>query len=449
MFKIPPGLSAFDEQILRDSLRYQDMLDEAERALGPRGAEALLALQAEQELIGKLAHPEMELIEQYRDLTSGVAAQRHAFDAAIGSCAKRMVDLQKELERADGFAGTDSLARAAERLAMESPMEALRRAAESSPAWDLAGAARMYDTFGSIAKEQAMLEATFGSSIRAVSSHLSVEATIIAAMRIEQPWIDVADPARSFAAFGALSEIGRAIQGLRIGDFESSAHLSGLLGDWTPPSDFALWDEAQRLATYYEAGIDPRLFDIPASAFEDAARAAGIVQPAPEIRRACEQGEKREARVRKVSITYKVSVSQDAQAQVNSVELMLREELGWRAATKHGPGWMKKFIHGNVLAELKERQGKARVGKSDSLLDFATFGELVQVIQRSDLWESAFSDVTMTREELRVSVERLVELRNAVGHVRRLDPIEFIWVFAEATRLQRAFGIPPFTAEDE
>jgi len=27
--------------------------------------------------------------------------------------------------------------------------------------------------------------------------------------------------------------------------------------------------------------------------------------------------------------------------------------------------------------------------------------------------------------------------------------LEFIWVFSEATRLQRAFGIPPFTAEEE
>lgn len=448
MFKLPPGTSAFHEQVLRDARRYEEMVTEAERALGLGGLEALQAYHAEAELVGSLSHPEAQLIEDYRKLTSVTEAQRE-LEKSIARDAGS-IDLSRELARAEGFAGVHSLTRAAERLALESPVEALRRAAE--PAWsDIACTTRMYDTFASIAKEQSALEASLADSLRYVSPARSADAALAAAMKIEKPWIDVMDPARSFRAFGALSEIGDAIKALRLDDLQTATHLRSLLGTWTPPADFALWDEAQRLATYFDAGIDPRLFDIPADAFEEAAWAAGIVQPAPEIHpERTDQGKpaKPSAR-RRISITYQVSISQDAQAQVNSIELMLREELAWRAATKHGPGWKKKFIHGNVFTELKERQAGARVGKSEELLDFTTFGELIQVIQRKDMWESCFGDVPMSREEFRVSVERLVELRNAVGHVRRLDPVEFIWVFAEATRLQQAFGIPPFTAEDD
>lgn len=434
MRKLPPdlpGMSEFERRILEDALMF-------DKALGPRGLDALQAYHAEQDLIEKLAHPERDLVEQHLQHMSGASIQHEAMKAAAGPG----FELDRALRQPENLTGAVALQRAAEGLVGElSGAEALRRAA-AQPTWRELEVARQYETFDSIAKQHSAIESIWKAALGRADSLEDMTR----AMKINQPWIDAIEPARSFAAYGALSEIGRAIKSLEVEDPLSSQRLSTLLGSWTPPEGFAQWDESQRLAAYRDADIDMRIFDIPRPAFEDVAREAGIVQPAPEIKG--EPTEPAKPKVSRVSIPFQGSINLDAHAQVQSVELMLRHELGWRAATKHGPKWMKTFIHGSVLAELKVRQTGARVGKSPSLLDFTTFGELIQVIQRKDLWESAFSDLPLTREEFRVSVERLMEARNAVDHGRELDPWEFISVFAEATRLQRAFGIPPFTAEE-
>jgi hypothetical protein len=451
-FRLPPslpGLGALEEEVLKTALRDAELHEQMEKSLGfGGGMEAVRKLQEEHTLINNLARPEAQIIKEYQDSISGRTAREELLSAAAGGTA--VSHLYDALERSS--TGADALGAMADRLAQESTgVEAIRRAAGMTGhnSLDLAGAAHFYGTFGSMALRQSELEASLAHAI----SGRALDSAIAAAMRIEKPWIDSLAPERSFQAFGALSQIGRAIEALRIGDFSSAARLNDLLGTWSPPESFATWEAAARMATYADAGIDMRLFDIPAQAFDDVARAAGIVQPAPEIAPTAPDethaDDKPGITVRKVTISYHGTTGNDAHAQVQSVELLLRYELGWRAPTKYGGTWMKTFVHGNVLAEVKQRQADARLAKSPSLLDYMTFGELVQVIQRKDLWDNAFSDVTMTREEFRVAVERIIELRNAIDHGRQLDAVEFIWVFAEATRLQRAFGLPAFPAEEE
>lgn len=64
----------------------------------------------------------------------------------------------------------------------------------------------------------------------------------------------------------------------------------------------------------------------------------------------------------------------------------------------------------------------------------------------SVIWEGVFSDIGITREEFAITTGRLMEIRNPVDHGRKLNPLEFIRCYSEATRLQVAFGIPPFSA---
>lgn len=448
------ALTRFQEQIFRDALRYQDMVDEYSKAVDALGGPAMLEALHWQNSVQEgedLRRTELKIAQEVRDLASGFPPHREAMEAALGKTT--LHGLQGELL---DLTGPHPLHGAAERLAWESTgVEALRLAAASREptVLQLAREAECYRTFDVLAREGVALEGTFACSFKDLDRHFGMNETMKAALAIEKPWIDALQPNHSFVAFAKLSEIGSAIAGLRLNDIASNEHLRSLMGTWTPPDNFGLWDEAQRAAAFYASGVDRRIFDIPDWAFEDVARAAGIVQPAPEITPKKKKAKAKaakdpttQAKTGKVSVPFVGTTTLDAHAQVQSAELMIRDELAWRAPTKFGPKWKKTYIHGNVLAELRARQANSRVGKSDSLMDYLTFGELVQIVMRKEIWEGAFSDIGMTREEFTIATGRLMEIRNAVDHGRKLNPVEFIWCFSEATRLQVAFGIFPFSA---
>jgi hypothetical protein len=88
------------------------------------------------------------------------------------------------------------------------------------------------------------------------------------------------------------------------------------------------------------------------------------------------------------------------------------------------------------------RQAEARVGQSTNLLDFSTFGELRDVLLRGDVWDSYFAaDVKMSKDEIAIALERLMDIRHAVDHARTLSREHFIWCFAEVGRVMQAFGV--------
>src|SRR3954471_19637270 len=80
MFKIPTditGPSRLQENMLQETLRYQELI---EQALGYRADKFLQPYLDEQELFKKLAHPELDLIEAHRNLMSGAAADQKAME---------------------------------------------------------------------------------------------------------------------------------------------------------------------------------------------------------------------------------------------------------------------------------------------------------------------------------------------------------------------------------
>jgi hypothetical protein len=199
---------------------------------------------------------ERQIIEDHRRLMSGeVFAEQARRIAERGSLAA------EALRIAQGYGGREELLRMAESMKAHSLAEAIEKVAAGGSAalaiqhaaeeLQFAEAARVADRFTTLDKliqEQADWAATFEQA-----SGLSGSAAIasaIAAMGIREPWIELVAPERALAGFGRLSEIGRAIAGMRDDYLSSSARLDELLGRWAPPPEFAMWDTARRRAEY-------------------------------------------------------------------------------------------------------------------------------------------------------------------------------------------------------
>lgn len=429
--KLPPdlpGFSSLERRILEDALRQQEMID---RAFGPAAA-ALRIHQAEKELIGRLARPEVELLLKQQASLDAIINPARELDRVVRPELGCMLEQQAALDSAI------SPARALEKAIYDHASGAFHgaaeRALERSAIGDIERAAKGYGTFGALESEIVKLHAAW-------DRHAG-PGEIERAMRIAQPWIDVTDPSRSFAAFGHATEIGNAIASAQ----ESVRGLEHLLGAWSPPSGFAFWNEARRLGAYADAGVDMRIFDIPQAAFREIAREVGIVQAPPRSPAQRPAPKKSKQRGPAVVIPCRVSMDIEAHAQVQAVELMLRFELESRAGRVFGENWMKKCVHGAVLSEWRQRQATARMGRTSSLLALSTFGELIDVIQRKDVWKTAFGDLQISPDVFRVAVGDLIDARNAADHGRPLDQWEFSIAFAAATRVQRAFGMKPFKA---
>jgi hypothetical protein len=122
--------------------------------------------------------------------------------------------------------------------------------------------------------------------------------------------------------------------------------------------------------------------------------------------------------------------------------MLLRRELDARLSAQLGPNWHKHRVSEKVLPVWRSRQTEARVGKSACLLDFATFGELRDVMLRKDVWRECFDQkIEMTKVEMTTVLDRLMEIRHAADHGRPLTHREFIWCFAEVDRVMFAFGV--------
>jgi hypothetical protein len=423
-----PHLFSFERRMLEDAVRQQEMLD---RALGPSGLEALQAHHAQEKLMERL-NPELRLIRENQALLSGKAAHAVALEAALGPARS----LERVFNEGHALDGVTALHGAAERAALEGAgLNELRRAEQAViPYWhDIDRAARTYGTFSSLAKQNEALHLTWG--------HHAAMSDIERVLRIDKPWIDVMDPGRSFAAFGVLSEIGRAIQAMRDDDRARPQDFDRLLGAFLPPKDFAYWDDARRLDAYARGGVDMRIFDIPREAYGDVAREVGIIQPAPTIRPWRARYASASAKGHGVIIAYRGSIRLEARAQLKAVEMMLRGELTRRAHARYGPGWIEIIVPAPMLQMLRKRLARARFGKSPALLDHTLFSELSSLLQRKEVWPDFFGDVVITFEEFALLMADLIEVRNALFHHRPLDQWELSIAFAAATRLQCAFGV--------
>jgi hypothetical protein len=95
------------------------------------------------------------------------------------------------------------------------------------------------------------------------------------------PWLDAQNSIRSIGGFVELQRIGLSVRHLPAFDFALADRLRLDLGDWRVPIDWPrdiFTDVAARTAFYEKIGLDLRLTDFPAAAFEQGAALAGLIK---------------------------------------------------------------------------------------------------------------------------------------------------------------------------
>lgn len=258
-----------------------------------------------------------------------------------------------------------------------------------------------------IVRANRAFENSFTAALRGMSVGLPVESLWRNVSRIAEPWILLDDPYRSFEAFGALSEL-------------ANVHTAASSDDTV---------------------VDPRIDDLPAPAARPLGRAAGLKIHEVEARVNLAS-----PRTNGILLVGTGTWGHEAHVQIQGVEVMLRERLDQHMTGQIGPNWHKHRVSKSVLDTWRSRQAEARVGGSDNVLDFATFGELRDVVLRGDVWPVISAGIGMTKEEFAVLLDHLMEIRHAVDHGRPLLRRHFVWCFADVDRILQAFG---FETPDE
>ena len=128
---------------------------------------------------------------------------------------------------------------------------------------------------------------------------------------------------------------------------------------------------------------------------------------------------------------------------LSEVEQRLRHTIEKRLEELSGPNWIKKRIPETLRCRWKERQEEDRdAGRSVySLIHYADFMDLANVIGQSNNWAEAFEPIFKNREDFIISLRRLHPVRKSIAHSRPLDRFDILILVTEATRIFRALGI--------
>jgi hypothetical protein len=424
--------SSLQERLIQDVMAQQAMYDRLERSIGgPVMVDALRLHHQMSKIAEENKRVELAVIRDAQALTCGRAFAHEALEIA-----KEHRFAKQTREVFEAVSGGEALCRAAKRMEQEAGVEALWRTVGGLSSHfalaQLQKQASEVERFRDLSRGMTDLEGAFAAAVTRVSASLPVETLWLNVSAVTQPWILVDDPYRSFEAFGALSEIAQSTARLRA--FEGKFATGLELPVPSFPDDLAAY---KVLAPDDETEVDPRIDDLPVFAFGTLARAAGLT-----IHRVDTRVNSRAHKDLGILLVGTGSWATEAHGQVQAVEVMLRAQLDARMTALLGSNWYKQRVNKAVLAAWRSKQVEARVGCSESVLDFATFGELRDVLLRADVWDVGFAaDVKMTKEEFTVCLDRLMEIRHAVDHCRKLNRRHFVWSFSEVDRILQAFGI--------
>lgn len=122
------------------------------------------------------------------------------------------------------------------------------------------------------------------------------------------------------------------------------------------------------------------------------------------------------------------------------LEVRLRSFIAERLATLYGRRWEER-IPAEVRHRAKERQAAAQglappglVAEEESVLEFCSFGDYLEIVLTRENWGEAFAPVFGSREWVTRRLKDLQALRNAVAHHRRLtgEEIDLLDAYVEA-----------------
>ena len=283
-----------------------------------------------------------------------------------------------------------------------------------------------------------------GSQLTSIAEAVMLEVSARSAL-IERDWISAQRPGASLAAFAQMVMVAEQVKIAHPYDDAAIRVVSNVLGGWGQalPVSFAGLGVEQRITFAEQQGFDVGLLAIPVGAFPEAVGVAGIGGSI-----VLETSVTGARRVRKPSSASRdpneiVSDGDHAHAfsLVRQVEQHFRKVLNAEMPKHFGPAWMNTIVHRDIRKKWLETQAKEKPPRSQDLLDYSDFGELLSIIQRTDVWGKVFESLFISPMDFEVSFKRLMFARNPLSHGRFITRHEYFICVLESERMLRAFGM--------
>lgn len=254
--------------------------------------------------------------------------------------------------------------------------------------------------------------------------------------RMEQPWLDQIEPARSLGALAEIDAIATNLRTLEPYGEPMMAMARRDFGDWRDPiaiPEIVFEDPFARTAFYADQGFDLELVEFPVPAYDEALTNTGMKSNPP----AAIPGFMPPVPVDEIE---SIELNSDVYKWLAALESQLRKAIQTLLVAQYGENWVKR-LPPDVLADWNAKQEKAKQHSDDEypLIVFADFTHYEKIICKKDLFREVFSVFFARMEDARESFQRLYGIRLSVMHGRYVTKADQLLVYSEVTRLSRVW----------
>jgi Swt1-like HEPN len=294
------------------------------------------------------------------------------------------------------------------------------------------------------ATEMARLAGMFSASATARTLAALAEPSLSvrrAMERMTTPWLEIANPAISASAFGAIQEMGSALSRIQAYDADLSAALRAELGDWRQPIEWpaAIFTDLEARSNFYASlGVNTALTNMPMPAFRETLGIANLLEPPPTLIDRYEEIEPEESSYNEETGFVRTNEAHD---RLQRLESQLRKFIDEVMTLEAGPNWPKHRLHPDLLAAWREKKQRAQQQADTDLplIAYADFTDYERVICKRDNWK-IFETYFRRPESVRESFQRLYPIRLDTMHSRVITQDDELFLAVECKRLMNAIG---------
>jgi hypothetical protein len=248
---------------------------------------------------------------------------------------------------------------------------------------------------------------------------------------IDIKWALRIDAAGSMLGFAELSRLNLSIRTIEPFSHPLGEILQGALGD--PVGTAAETLPLERDEQAVRQGLSPNLIQFPPIVYTEVVSAAGfdLHFELPAVPVAIENNNEEAVFAPKYS------------GVLLTVEQEVRQLVERRLAQAAGPKWVKQRVPEHVRNRWAERQNEDRETNRPvyTEIQYSDFMDLADVVTRNDNWP-VFASIFGTKEQFRLSMQRLHPVRKVIAHNRPLSRSDVVTLVSEAFQLMRALGMP-------
>ena len=132
---------------------------------------------------------------------------------------------------------------------------------------------------------------------------------------------------------------------------------------------------------------------------------------------------------------------------LQQVEHRLRKVVETELRELVGNNWYRSRVPGSTWQRWRDRKEEDDRQRGDSfpLIFYADFTDLSDIICRRDNWNDVFHRLFVSKDDIRVSLQRLSPIRKAIAHNRPLVRTDQLILLSEACRILGALGVRLWT----